>query len=173
MGTVFTFSTKIGPSTERSSRATPSGALAAKKGALLLGVEGADRAATGHGLEDGLGADLALEGRRADERSRHDVDLDLALGQAAEPLRQLVGHDGPQLHDRVVDPALHPASTHHDARLVEREVGGVEEEHLPDLGLERVEAQPPDRRTAAGLGNGDLEVREGPYVREGQGATAS
>ena len=45
----------------------------------------------------------------------------------------------PELDDRVPGASLHTAGTHDHTVAVEREVGRVEEEHLPDLRLDRVE----------------------------------
>ena len=67
------------------------------------------------------------------------VDLDPEPRRAAQVPRQLVRLDGPELDDLVSTTTRHAPRTDHEADLVEREVGGVEEEHLPWLGLDRVE----------------------------------
>ena len=74
------------------------------------------------------------------------VDLDDEARGTAQVLGQLVGNDRPELDDGVVSLALHPAGADDDPSLVEGEIGGVEEEDLTDLGLERVEVQRGDRR---------------------------
>jgi hypothetical protein len=69
------------------------------------------------------------------------VDLDDELRQLAQVRRQFVGDDGPQFDHGIVVTALDPPSPRHDACLVEVEIGCVEEEHLTDLGLERIDAE--------------------------------
>jgi hypothetical protein len=83
----------------------------------------------------------AFERRRADEPSGHRVDLDPEAGRLAELARQIVGDDGPQLDDRVVALPLDTAGAHDKAAFVERQVWGIEEEHLADLSIERIDPQ--------------------------------
>ena len=66
--------------------------------------------------------------------------------------RQLGRHDGAQLDDRVGIAALDPPSPRHHARRVERKLRRVEEEHLPNLGLEWVEPEGRDRRSVGPSG---------------------
>ncbi|MET0665451.1 MAG: hypothetical protein ABW008_07815, partial [Acidimicrobiales bacterium] len=63
-----------------------------------------------------------LVGRRADEAAGQGVHLDHDVGLSPEGLGELGGHDGPQLHRRVVPLALAPAGPHDDAEPVQREV---------------------------------------------------
>ena len=69
------------------------------------------------------------------------VDLDAELVQLPKVLRKLGRDNRTQLHDRVVGPALTSACTGDQALLVEDQIGRVEEEDLPDLCIERVDAQ--------------------------------
>ena len=82
-------------------------------------------------------------------------------------------HHGPQLHDRVVALLLHPAGAGHDALLVQRQVRGVEEEHLPDLRVERVHAERLDRRALIGLRHGQLQLDAVGVVNEARAAQLS
>ena len=74
--------------------------------------------------------------RRASRRPRR-----CTFGERRTFVGQLVGHDGPQLHDRVAVAPAHAARAHDDAGLVQPQVGRVEEEDLPDLRLQRIELE--------------------------------
>ena len=70
-------------------------------------------------------------------------------------LPELIGHDRSQLDDRIAVLTLTPPGPDHDAGVVQRQLGRVEEEDLPHLRVERIDAQ---RR--AGAGPGGLGQRE-------------
>ena len=100
----------------------------------------------------------ALVGRRADEAAGHGVHLDAESVQAPQLVRDVVGPHRPQLDDRVRAFALDPAGADHHARLVQRQVGRVEERHQPDLALERIDVQLLDRRAVALGRYGQLQL---------------
>ena len=64
--------------------------------------------------EDPARADDALERPRADEPARHRVDLDGEGRVGAQAGRDLLRHDRPELHGRVLALALDTAGAHHD-----------------------------------------------------------
>ncbi len=74
-------------------------------------------------------------------------------------MRGQIGRDDrAQLDHGVVAAPLHPPGPHDDAGTVERQVGGVEEVHLPDLRRERVEVERDDQRAPLGVGQRELEL---------------
>ena len=81
----------------------------------------------------------------------NDGDRRSSAGSAA-------GSTGRSLTTDVVALVLHAAGAHDDARLVERQVGRVEEEDLPDLGVERIDAEPLQRGALLVLGDRQLEL---------------
>ena len=87
------------------------------------------------------------------------------LSQLALHLRRL---DRPQLDDRVVAPALHAAGTHHEPDVVQRELGGIEEDHLSDLALERVHSERHDGGSLVRVGHSQLELDGVRLLREGE-----
>ena len=93
--------------------------------------------------------------------------------RATNVLGKLVRNDRSQLHDGVTRPALDPARADRDAALVERELGSVEEEHLPDLRLERIELEGGDRRSLLALRDGQLQLDAVRAAHERDAACAS
>ena len=76
-GLTLSLSTKIGPSTARSSRAMPAGDVVAEELALLLREQLAQRARAGDGLGHGGRRHGALSSNAEhDVATRHRVDLD-------------------------------------------------------------------------------------------------
>jgi hypothetical protein len=71
--------------------------------------------------------------------------------QSQQP-RQLAGDDRPELDHGDVAAALDPAGPHDHPLLVEAQVGGVEEEHLADLGVQESMPRPVtmERRSESG-----------------------
>ena len=67
------------------------------------------------------------------------------LGDCRRCDGKVVGNHRAELHDRVAALALDPAGPRDDTDLVERQIGRVEEEHLADLRVERVQLQVVDR----------------------------
>ena len=102
--------------------------------------------------------ELALERRRADESTRHDVDFDTELGQGAKLCWHLRGHHRPQLDHGVVGLALASTGTHDDTTLVESEIRRVEEDHLPKLRGQWVQIQGANRLAVVLLRNGRLQL---------------
>ena len=96
--------------------------------------------------------------RRAHVAARHGVDLHDDVARRAQLLGQIVGHHRPELHHAVVALALHTTGSGHETGLVEREVGRVEEEHLADLRVERIEVERDDRGALDLAGHGELEL---------------
>ena len=157
-GCHLSLSTKIGPSTARSSSSIPSGACAPIEGALLLGVELAQRAFAEQHLADRVGVGVALQPSRAHEATGDRVDLDAEPAEPPDVFADLLGVERAQLDHRIADAPLDPARAHDDARPVERQLGRVEEHHLADLGIQRVEPERADRRALLGGGDGELEL---------------
>ena len=124
---------------------------------LLLGEERADALASRRDLLDGLRAEHALHGRRAHEATRHGVDLDHQVVRCPL-LLDVRGDHGPQLDHGVVPPPLDPASPGDHTDPVEGQVGGVEEVHLPDLRVERVDPQGRGRLPPVGVRHRHLEL---------------
>ena len=100
--------------------------------------------------------------------SGHPVHLDPEVRRLAQAGRQLVRDDGAQLDHRVVRLALRPPGADHDARLVQREIGGVEEEDLAELRLERVQPEPGDRRPVLRRGDRQLQLDGVGLLHEGE-----
>ena len=82
----------------------------------------------------------------------------LKAPERPQVLRQLARLHRAQLDDRVAALSLDPSRPRDDAVGVERELGGVEEEDLADLGLERVERERRDGRALVRLGNRQLQL---------------
>ena len=101
---------------------------------------------------------LGLHRTGADEPTRHGVDLDAEVRRLAELRRHVVGNDRPQLDDRIARFALDPPRPHHDALIVERQIGRVEEHDLANLGLEHIHAEGGDRRRVIGVRHGQLQL---------------
>ena len=148
------FSTKTGPSMRQVVQREPLRGVGRVERALLLREQLADAAAA---RDERRGrpsfVEPSLHRRRADVAAGHRVDLDLEAGRVPHVLGQLVRHDRPQLHHRVAARPWTPPRAHDDAGLVEREVGRVEEEDLPDLRVERIDARAPpiaDRCASSG-----------------------
>ena len=84
----------------------------------------------------------------------------------------MIGIDGTELHDDVSGPPLDPSCASDDAHGVEVQIGRVEEEHLANLRLERVEPERNDRGAMVGGGNRELQLdavrlpRERKHLRE-------
>ena len=135
----------------------PAGACSVEERSLVLGEHLAQRALARHRLANRR-LRYALERCRAHVAAGEGVDLDDELGQLAQRGRQLGGDDRPQLDHRVVAATLHPPGPGDHAGLVEIEVGGVEEEHLTDLGVERVDTEGGRRRPVRVLRQRQLEL---------------
>ena len=128
------------------------------EGALLLGVELAQRALAEQHLAGRVGVGVALQPSRAHEPAGDRVDLDAEPAETPDVLADLLGVERAQLDYRIAGAPLDPARAHDDARLVEREVGRVEEHHLADLGIQRVEPELANRGALLGGGDGELEL---------------
>ena len=124
---------------------------------LVLGEHLAQRALARHRLTNRR-LRHTLERGRAHVPAGEGVDLDDELGQLPQRGRQLGGDHRPQLDHRIVAATLHPPRPGDHTGLVEIEVGGVEEEHLTDLGVERIHTEGGRRRPVRMLRQGQLEL---------------
>jgi hypothetical protein len=73
-------------------------------------------------------------------------------------MRHVAGNDQAQFDDRVVALPLDTACANDDTVLAEREIGRVEEEHLADLGIKRVEGERCDGRPLIRIRQGQLQL---------------
>ena len=134
--------------------------------ALLLREELPNGELTEGDLAHGPRARLRLERRRAHVPAGHRVDLHHDVRREAKLVRKAVRVDRTELHDRVARPSLDSPRTSNHADGVQIEVGCVEEEHLPDLCLERIEAEAGDRGSVVGGGNRELQLDAVRLLRE-------
>ena len=125
---------------------------------LLAGQQAFERRPAERDVADLGVVDLRLQRARADERARYRVDLDDERRRLAQALRHLVRHDRPKLHDGVAALALHAPAANDDSGPVEVERGRVEEVHLPDLRVERVDAERSRGRVLVGLRHRQLQL---------------
>ena len=148
-GVESSLSTKIGPSTERSSSASPSGACCSKNARCGLENSLLDRALAAQDALDVGGAEPRLQRRRADVAAGHRVELDDHARRAAQLRRAAPrARTGRSLITRVVarGPARAARARRRPWRL-SAQVGRVEEADEPDLAVERIEAERRDRRS--------------------------
>ena len=145
-GEDFSLRTKIGPRIERSSSAIPSGACSAKKARCSFenSLRSGRSPATASRTVRRLGAPLIRA--RAHEASGDRVDLDAEARRAAERRGSSEGTTG-----RSFTTVSSPFFCDRRARttrpvLVERQVRRVEEEHLADLRLQRIDPERPHGR---------------------------
>ena len=131
--------TKIGPRIVRSSSAKPSGACAAKNALCSFEKSFRTGRSPATALRTSVGPQHVFHRSRADEPAGQRVDLDAEGRGHAQLGRHVSRLDRPQLHDRVVALSLDPPGANNDARLVELQVGRLEEEDLADLSFERVQ----------------------------------
>ena len=99
-----------------------------------------------------------LHRSRADVGPGHDVDLDPEVRRVPHFRREVGGHDRPQFHDGVVTLFLHPACANDKAATVELQVLSVEEVHLANLGIERIDPKCCCPSAAVLQGNGQLQL---------------
>lgn len=136
----------------------PSGSVLVVQHALLPGVELAQGSLAEQHLADRTGLGVALQPSRAHEPARYRVDFDAEPAETPDAFADLAGVERAQLDHRIAHTPLDPARAHDDARPVELKVGRIEEDHLPDLGIQRIEAERADRRTLLGGGDSELEL---------------
>ena len=137
------------------------------EGALLLGVELAQRALAEQHLAGRVGVGVALQPPRAHESAGDRIDLNAEPAEPPDVLADLLGVERPQLDHRIADAPLDPARAHDNTHLVERKVGRVEEHHLR---IWASSASSPSARTAArcsaagtvSLGSTETEPRRRP-----------
>ena len=124
--------------------------------ALLLGEELADRPIPRGSLTDGAVVRHALERRGAHEPPGIASTSTLKLFEARNSASSL-GTTGRSF--TTVSPFVLPASGPDDhACGVQRQLGRIEEEHLADLRVERVDAQRPRGVGSRALVDGELEL---------------
>jgi hypothetical protein len=125
---------------------------------LALGEQGPDPSGTGGGVLYMLVVDSPLERARAHEPAGHRVDLDGERRIPADVVGDLVRHHRTQLYHGVTAGVLDPPGAHHHAHGVQRQVRSVEEVHLPNVGVERVQLQRGHACPVLGLRNCELEL---------------
>ncbi len=125
---------------------------------LLLREELLDRALPECSFANRRRVDLRLQRRRAHVAAGHRVDLHADVRRKTQLGRKSLRVDRPELDHGVSGAPLNPAGASDDAHCVEVEIGRVEEEDLPDLGLERVETELGDRSAMIGGRNRELEL---------------
>ena len=114
-GKKLSLSTKIGPSTVRSSSAMPvRRVLVVERRCSFENSFRSGRSPATTPARSPCGDPLHRP--RADEAAGHRVDLDDEARRSRSCVGKVAGHDGPQLDDRVVALPLHAAGAHDDAR---------------------------------------------------------